>query len=318
MNNSPMFSIIIPVYNVENELARCIDSIINQTMHNFEVILVDDGSPDNCPQICDEYAEKYNYITVIHKENGGVSSARNAGIKIANGKYIWFIDSDDYIEPNSIEIISSFLKDNDYDFLEFNLKTALSGQVEDFNEFLMSYYFKCGITASPCDKIFKTSLIRDNNIEYDTDEKIGEDHIFNMCYYRVIKTFVFITDSLYHYVYRAGSAMNSGKGKRPTQWIRMYDKLMSKIGDSLSEEISCDLFITHLIVVLKHSKNSVLTEKERKEFVFQQFKQKRFSNDAWKKGMKLFFSHENASFLGKMRVKIFFGLNRRGIKIWLY
>ena len=106
MNNSPMFSIIIPVYNVENELARCIDSIINQTFGNFELILVDDGSPDNSGSICDEYAKNDSRVQVIHKANGGVSSARNTGLKIAKGEYIWFVDSDDYVETNSFKIIT--------------------------------------------------------------------------------------------------------------------------------------------------------------------------------------------------------------------
>lgn len=317
MNNSPMFSIIIPVYNVENELARCIESIINQTMHNFEVILVDDGSPDNCPQICDEYAEKYNYITVIHKENGGVSSARNAGIKIANGKYIWFIDSDDYIEPNSIEVISSHLKD-DVDFLEFNVKTAISGKVENFSDFIKRYQIGYTLTAQPWDKIYKTSLIRENNIQFDVEEKIGEDQLFNVCYYKVIKNFVFITDSLYHYVYRATSAMHTGKEKR-TKWpMKIYNKKMLAVGDYLSEEVRCALFIIHLATVLGVLSNSYLTKKERKNFLFEQFRLNPFSKDAWKKGQQLFFERENASFLGEMRLRLFLELNRRNIKIMLY
>ncbi|OUQ56652.1 hypothetical protein B5E58_10530, partial [Tyzzerella sp. An114] len=91
-------SVIVPIYNVEKYLNRCVDSIINQTYKNLEIILVDDGSPDNCGKICDEYAKKDNRIKVVHKENGGVSSARNVGLNIATGDYIGFVDGDDWID----------------------------------------------------------------------------------------------------------------------------------------------------------------------------------------------------------------------------
>ncbi|MDT6814838.1 glycosyltransferase, partial [Enterococcus faecium] len=93
-------SIIVPVYKVEKYLRKCVDSILAQTFTDFEVILVDDGSPDNSGKICDEYAEKDNRVRVIHKENGGLSSARNAGIDVARGKYLGFVDSDDYIDED--------------------------------------------------------------------------------------------------------------------------------------------------------------------------------------------------------------------------
>ncbi len=97
MAEEKFFSIIIPVYGVEKYLSQCLDSILCQTFIDYEIILVDDGSKDNSPQICDDYARKYDFISVIHKENGGLSSARNAGFAKAQGKYIWFVDSDDYV-----------------------------------------------------------------------------------------------------------------------------------------------------------------------------------------------------------------------------
>ena len=101
----PLVSIVVPVYKIENVLHYCIDSILNQIYEDFELILVDDGSPDNSGKICDEYAKKENRIKVIHKENGGVSSARNCGIDAAKGKYICFVDSDDYVNKNYLEIL---------------------------------------------------------------------------------------------------------------------------------------------------------------------------------------------------------------------
>ena len=101
----PTISIIVPIYKVENYLERCINSILNQSFKNFELILVDDGSPDRCGEICDEYAKKDSRIKVIHKKNGGLSDARNAGLNIATGDYIGFIDSDDFIHKNMYKIL---------------------------------------------------------------------------------------------------------------------------------------------------------------------------------------------------------------------
>jgi glycosyltransferase involved in cell wall biosynthesis len=112
---APLISIIVPVYKVEPYLRRCLDSIINQTYTNLEIILVDDGSPDNCPHICDEYAAKDNRIVVIHKANGGLSDARNAGLEICKGDFISFIDSDDWVEPNYIDTLCKLLMENDAD-----------------------------------------------------------------------------------------------------------------------------------------------------------------------------------------------------------
>lgn len=115
MDSQELISVIIPIYNVEKYLKKCIDSIINQTYKNLEIILVDDGSPDNCGKICDEYAKKDQRIRVIHKKNGGLSDARNAGIDIAKGKYIGFVDSDDYIETDMYEYLYNILIENSSD-----------------------------------------------------------------------------------------------------------------------------------------------------------------------------------------------------------
>ena len=105
MKTNEKISVIIPVYNVESYLRFCLNSVIEQTYRNLEIILVDDGSPDNSGQICDEYEKKDNRVKVIHKENGGLSSARNAGLEIAKGEYISFVDSDDWIKPEFIEVL---------------------------------------------------------------------------------------------------------------------------------------------------------------------------------------------------------------------
>ena len=103
MNQSPRISVIVPVYNVEQYLPRCVESILAQTYENLEILLVDDGTKDNCGAICDAYARQDERVKVIHKENGGLSSARNAGIDVSTGEYFSFVDSDDWIEPDMYE-----------------------------------------------------------------------------------------------------------------------------------------------------------------------------------------------------------------------
>lgn len=120
-----LISIIIPIYNVEKYLEKCINSVLEQTYGNIEVILVDDGSPDNCGKICDEYKKKDSRIIVIHKKNGGLSDARNKGIDIANGKYIYFLDSDDYIERDTIQYLYSII-------CKYNAQIAIAGIRDTF------------------------------------------------------------------------------------------------------------------------------------------------------------------------------------------
>ena len=110
---SDLISVVVPVYKVEKYLDECVQSIVNQTHRNLEIILVDDGSPDRCPQLCDEWAEKDSRIRVIHQKNGGLSAARNAGLDVAKGDYIGFVDSDDYIAPDMYEqLLIPLLKEN--------------------------------------------------------------------------------------------------------------------------------------------------------------------------------------------------------------
>ena len=118
MNNQPLLSVIIPVYKVEKYLRRCLDSIVNQTYKNLEIILVDDGSPDNSGKICDEYAQNDKRIKVIHQKNKGQGAARNTGIIAANGELITFVDSDDWIENNTYEIMVSKLLQYELDIIK--------------------------------------------------------------------------------------------------------------------------------------------------------------------------------------------------------
>lgn len=117
-------SIIVPIYNVAPYLRKCVDSLLAQDISDFEIILVDDGSPDECPQICDEYAAMHNNIHVIHQENAGLSAARNAGIAKAKGEYIWFVDSDDYVEPNVLGKLMEQIERDNLDVLRFRYQNV--------------------------------------------------------------------------------------------------------------------------------------------------------------------------------------------------
>ncbi len=160
-------SVIVPVYNVEKYLSKCIDSILSQTYKNLEIILVDDGSPDSSPKICDKYKERDNRIKVIHKKNGGLASARNAGMDIATGKYIGFVDSDDMIAEDMYEVLlENMIKSNaeiavcyKTDILE-NLQTG-KGIVEELNKTQALKKMVLGIEfgSHACDKLFKREIL---------------------------------------------------------------------------------------------------------------------------------------------------------------
>ena len=124
-----LFSVIVPIYNIEKYLKRCIDSVLVQSFTDFELILVDDGSPDNCGVICDEYAKKDQRIQVIHKENGGLVSARQAGTKVASGDYIFHIDGDDAILPDALENAYKIIKDTGADIVTFSYKCSINDKV---------------------------------------------------------------------------------------------------------------------------------------------------------------------------------------------
>ncbi len=125
------FSVIVPVYKVEKYLSNCIESVLNQTFSDFELILVDDGSPDTCPQICESYKQKDARIKVVHKPNGGLASARRAGIKVAEGDYVFNLDSDDLIENDTLECAYKIIKDTACEIISFSYRWAKNGQTVD-------------------------------------------------------------------------------------------------------------------------------------------------------------------------------------------
>lgn len=223
--NNPLITVIVPVYKVEKYLNRCVDSILAQTYTNFECILVDDGSPDNSPVICDEYAKKDNRVRVIHKVNGGVSSARNAGLDVAKGEWVCFVDSDDWVEREYLEKMERVGGKNNCDLVVCGINEQLkSGKFIKRSYFSKNYLCKshsevlkifCFLRKkpenvsslhSPFNKLYKSSLL--NGVRFRTDIKMGEDYLFNLAYFDTDGSMFLLSDCLYNYCFNESSATN--------------------------------------------------------------------------------------------------------------
>lgn len=210
-------SVIIPVYNVEQYLEKCLDSILNQTYKNIEIILVNDGSIDKSGVICDEYSRKYNNIKVFHKENSGVSSARNLGIDNATGQYLAFVDPDDYIDANMYEILvkkivetnsdiamcsfvyvqehENIVEDNSDEIIIFDKEEVLSRYFNRVKPFNASFLWN---------KLFKRELFEKDRL--DVELKIQEDTEILLRIYDKVNLVVYIASPLYLYLIRNGAA----------------------------------------------------------------------------------------------------------------
>ncbi|MBR2215111.1 MAG: glycosyltransferase [Selenomonadaceae bacterium] len=212
-----MISVIVPIYKVENYLDRCVESIVNQTYSELEIILVDDGSPDNCPAICDRWARKDSRIKVIHKANGGLSDARNAGIEISTGEYLLFIDSDDYILPQMCERLLNALQEASADIALCNLFFDYGDRTEENtgvtppgiytnHEILKEYFLRGNIELGVIwNKLFRRSLFfTEEHIRYPVGRLHEDQYTTHRLLYAAKKT-VIIAEALYVYVQRDGS-----------------------------------------------------------------------------------------------------------------
>ena len=215
---TPKVSVIVPVYKVEKYLPECIDSILAQTFTDFELILVDDGSPDNSGKICDDYAARDSRIRVFHKENGGVSSARNLGLDNARGEWIMFVDSDDWIESGMLNAFLNSIIGENVDFVYCCLlldkpRSSVKikqGDVGVFSseEILYGLLSGAGVGGGPCCKLYRNSILNEFRVRFNEDISIFEDLLFVAQYIKRIIKGKSISDSHYHYVMRPDSAMN--------------------------------------------------------------------------------------------------------------
>ena len=211
-------SVIVPVYKVEDCLDRCIRSIVGQVYKNLEIILVDDESPDKCPQICDDWKKKDTRIKVIHKINGGVSSARNCGLDIASGDYIGFVDSDDWIDENMFDVLINNALTYDADisrvaaFCEkLDGNTVIYSDTEkDIEIFCENVVLRKSICSFNYPNIWQGIYKRElfDNIRFNTDLKVAEDWLLNYEINKLAEKKVMSNKPLYHYIERSSSAMN--------------------------------------------------------------------------------------------------------------
>lgn len=310
---NPLVSIIVPVYKVEEYLDECIGSLVNQTYHNIEIILVDDGSPDNCPQMCDDWASRDNRIKVIHKSNGGVSSARNEGLNVANGAWIWFVDSDDTVSITALEKLTKYV--DDVDLVVFNAKVDKL-YVKDKN-FFDDYYFKYQFGFEPWNKLYKKSIIENNNLKFDTQETIGEDLLFNITYYQYANTYKFTILKYYNYRVREDSAMQSNNEMRIEQQLRLYAKIYKIYKEKLDERTLAQLYIMHLISGINQCGKQNIDD-EKIKLIEDSVKKYNFNKQVFKEAVSSFLDCENASFLGRIRTTIVLKLIMHGaVKISL-
>ena len=228
-----MVSVIVPVYKVEPYLKNCVDSIINQTYNDLEIILVDDGSPDNSGTMCDIYAQADRRIKVIHKKNGGLASARNAGLQLARGEYIAFIDSDDSVDLSMYEFMVRIAEEKQADLVICGCqKISASDQIEkcDVSNSRSDILDADGVwkelfimlNNSSCNKLYKRTLL--DGICFPEELVHGEDMIFNLHYALRCTNGVRTTCGFYHYYDRAGSITRAAFSKRNFKEINVKDE----------------------------------------------------------------------------------------------
>lgn len=233
-----MISVIVPLYNVENVLHYCIDSILNQTYKDFELILVDDGSTDKSGKICDEYADQDSRIRVFHKENGGVSSARNVGIDNAKGEYICFVDSDDFVcavyleelvkcknQKKSDNVWCYFIPTDSYEVSKSYLsKTELTYKSYKRSDIMLLH--SKWLDACPVCKLYSKRLIDEENLRYDETISIAEDLLFNLAYLDITDDITVIDKGFYYYVTLNNDSLTN---KYHKDLLNTYSYLINKM-----------------------------------------------------------------------------------------
>ncbi len=243
----PRFSIIVPVYNVGVYLSQCLDSICAQTFSDFEAIVVDDGSPDDAPAICDNYAQKDARIKVFHKENGGVSTALNLGLEHAKGDWIYFVDGDDWIEPNTLETINKNIEkhpeldilgfNNFYNEIEREYKNKPLSPIEKILEnteierlavstinpkwIERKYGYSLPVIRGRWSKAFRRDLIYSSHLQYKPELTTGQDAFFVLeCFLRASKVML-VNEYLYHYRIYENSRIHKFRDKWDHVFARM-------------------------------------------------------------------------------------------------
>ena len=212
----PEISIIVPIFNVEKYIEQCLESIIKQTYDNMEIILVDDGSTDSSGYIADRWANADSRVMVIHKKNGGRSSARNAGLEAATSPWIFFLDSDDWLDLDAVEYILNKLSEKDIDIVlfdfyfeypEFKKQQILElpimenkiFKLNDIRKNVLPYYVEGNNLNSTCNRIYRRSFLLCKHLKFDETVKRGEDEVFNLYAFKNAEKMLYIKRAIYHY-----------------------------------------------------------------------------------------------------------------------
>lgn len=225
---SEKVSVIIPVYNAEKYIIKCIKSLLSQTLHECEFIFINDGSEDNSRQIIESYQKLDNRIKLINQKNQGVSVARNTGLNMANGEYVGFVDADDYVDKDMYEVLYKSAKNNDCDVVVSNFESELGGHkiITNYsfplntvlkrnyieNE-LLPYFLKKDDLNTACSKIYKNKIIKVNNVSFPEKIVLGEDGMFNIHFFSHASTMIYVDYTGYHYKEIVGSATRNISNK---------------------------------------------------------------------------------------------------------
>lgn len=262
MKNNPFISIIVPIYKIpESYLKKCIDSILTQKFQNIEVILVDDESPDKCGEICDEYANIDSRVRVIHQKNKGVSVARNTGISLANGKWISFIDADDWLEPNYLSEFYEITLNDDSDiimcdcYVNYSLRevknkffnnTEIKATSKEKDRFLLQYLcskiynddLATTDVGSPWAKIYKREFLIKNNLRFNPELIRMQDNVFNLYAFQLANSLYYKENYLYHY----RKSEFSGFCRYTPNIIKYYELVFKELGEFINKYKKSDEF----------------------------------------------------------------------------
>ena len=257
--NKPMISVIVPVYNAEKYLQRCVDSILKQSFTDFEVLLIDDGSHDRPGELCDEYGDKDNRVRVFHKENGGVSSARNVGLDNALGDWLAFVDSDDEITSSYLSSMVSYI-DDDVSLIVSNCTIVKCGkyykshvtminETISTNEMLVKLLNGVNIRNEVWAKLFKRSFV--GKERFPSDIRIGEDLLFliSCCYNSPKMNALFLSNTEYHYFQYEVSAMRI-RTDRTTEYEKLIKEVMFRLKNFNDEKAKAQFVIDQIWIIL--------------------------------------------------------------------
>ncbi|MCQ2326570.1 MAG: glycosyltransferase [Bacteroidales bacterium] len=294
MNITPRISIILPVYNAEKYIHRCIDSILNQTFKDFEILLIDDGSPDRSGEICDDYAKKDSRVRAFHKENGGVASARQVGIDNAVGEYSIHVDADDWVEENMLEELYKAAKDSDADMVYCDYYEEIEGkqtlkQMNPIDHSIITagdIMFRIG--ASLWRKLIRTECYKKYDIRFIEGFNHGEDLLvaLQLCSHKEIIT-KYLPKAFYHYVRDVNTDSITSARKTYTREDFDYDSRFLGVASRYIEDIE-DFNIQYREIVASAFCHKLFSSKEFKQRFYKD--RKIFLNYGIVKGLLLYIS----------------------------